>query len=272
MNCHNHIVLIHGTWANDQIWRQMADEFRCRGFTVHTPVLRHHDLPLEEGALLIGNVGLQDYVDDLCTFVQSLDSVPIIVGHSLGGLLAQLVAARCRHKALVLLAPGPIPPIFGAYPWALRIFARYFLRWGFWRKPLFPPNWKTWEKGIANRQPLIIQREHFSQLCADSGRVYFQMVFWFLDRNHAARLDPKEICAPVLVLCGEDDRTVNPRIARQTAALYRNGRYVELPSCGHLLIVGRYVEAVMCHIDRWLVDVVSHVEHQAYGSSSIDPS
>lgn len=255
MTAKNHLVLIHGTWVNDRIWKQMADEFRQRGFTVHTPVLRYHELSVIDSAKHLGNVSLLEYIDDLCAFVHALDEPPILVGHSLGGFLAQHVAARCQHRGLVLLSPAPIPPIFGVYPWALFIFARYFLRWGFWRKSMLPPSWSVWKSAIGNEQPLHIQQEQLKSTCADSGRAYFELVFWFLDKHRVARLDPKVIKAPVLVFGGEKDRTINPRISRQTAALYEQGSYVEIPSCGHMMIVGRPVDTIMQHIDTWVINL-----------------
>lgn len=92
-----HVVLIHGTWARGDSWDPARAAFEERGYTVHTPTLRHHELPLQEGAIKIAPLSMRDYTDDLVALVDSLDSPPPIVGLSLGGLLAQLVAARTRH-------------------------------------------------------------------------------------------------------------------------------------------------------------------------------
>jgi pimeloyl-ACP methyl ester carboxylesterase len=56
--------------------------FEERGFTVHTPTLRYHELPIDEGAPLIAPLSLRDYADDVVGLVDSLDSPPLIVGHS----------------------------------------------------------------------------------------------------------------------------------------------------------------------------------------------
>ena len=49
-----HVVLIHGTWLRGDSWADTRAEFEQRGYTVHTPTLRFHDLPLEEGAKKVG--------------------------------------------------------------------------------------------------------------------------------------------------------------------------------------------------------------------------
>ena len=86
-----HVVLIHGSWGRGELWASARAAFEERGYTAHTPTLRHHELPLHEGAMKIASLSLRDYTDDLVAFVTSLASPPLLVGHSMGGLLAQLV-------------------------------------------------------------------------------------------------------------------------------------------------------------------------------------
>lgn len=248
----HHVVLIHGTWANGNVWREFAEKLKQHGFTVHTPTLRHHELPLKEGAAKLGEVSLSDYVNDLGKLISQLDSPPIIIGHSLGGLLAQHVASRHLHKAMVLLAPSPTPGIFAAYPSSIRVFAKYIFRWGFWRKPMFPPDWETWTYGITNEQSLEIQREHYLQLCTDSGRVYFEMIFWFFDRYKRARLDSPPTGSRVLVLGGSQDKIVHQNVVRKTASLYPLSTHINVHGSDHLMIAGKYVDTVMEHIVDWL--------------------
>jgi esterase/lipase len=49
---HEHVVLIHGTWGRGDSLADAWRAFEERGFTVHTPTLRYHELPIEEGARL----------------------------------------------------------------------------------------------------------------------------------------------------------------------------------------------------------------------------
>lgn len=247
-----HVVLIHGSWVSATAWNDMATLFEHLGFVVHTPTLRFHELPLAEGAAKLGSVSLDDYVEDIRGLVRGLSAPPLLVGHSLGGLIAQLVAAKVPHTGLVLLAPAPAAGIFVAHSASAKMFLPYFLHWAFWRKPMLPPRWETWAQNIGNEQPLDIQRQHFSQLCAESGRAYFEMVFWFLDRRRAAVVHYEAITGPVLVFGASLDRAVHPEIGRRTAARYAHGRYVELAGSDHLMIAGRYCEVVMGHVEQWL--------------------
>jgi hypothetical protein len=60
-----HVVLIHGTWGRGDSLADARRAFEERGFTVHTPTLRYHELPIEEGARLIAPLSLRDFADDL---------------------------------------------------------------------------------------------------------------------------------------------------------------------------------------------------------------
>ena len=131
-----HVVLIHGTWLRGDSWADTRAEFEQRGCTVHTPTLRFHELPLDEGAKKVGSVSLRDYADDFVALVESLDSPPLILGHSLGGLIAQLVGARVQHAGLVAACTAPAAGIYAMYPSTARIFGLHYLQRRPWNKPL----------------------------------------------------------------------------------------------------------------------------------------
>ena len=124
-----HVVLIHGNWSRGEQLAAARAAFEERGFTAHTPTLRFHELPIHEGAKKVASLSLRDYADDLLAFVKSLESPPLLVGHSMGGLLAQLVAGRTRHTGLVAACPAPASGITGSSTPANRQMSRpYFLR------------------------------------------------------------------------------------------------------------------------------------------------
>ncbi|RXJ72105.1 alpha/beta hydrolase [Veronia nyctiphanis] len=246
-----HIVLIHGTWGHGSDWAEMVPELEKRGFTVHAPSLRFHDLPILEGAIKMGEVSLRDYVNDLKNFVESLSSPPIIVGLSMGGLLAQLVAARTEHKALALFSPAPAAGIFAMYPNMVKMFYKYFLRWGFWKKPMFP-SWPEFRQHVLNEKTNEQAEQFFTTLTVESGRAYAEMAGWMFDKHKSAYVDVEKVKTPVIVFCGHKDKTVSPNIARATAKRYTNSTLVELPESDHVMILGKELPGVMDNFDKWL--------------------
>jgi pimeloyl-ACP methyl ester carboxylesterase len=247
-----HVVLIHGTWGNGGSLSDARREFEARGFTVHTPTLRYHDLPLKAGADKIASLSARDYADDVVALVDSLDAPPLIVGHSLGGLIAQLVAARTRHAGLVAATPAPAAGVFAMYPGTLRVFGSHFLRWRPWTKPLPPVTWKVFRRYITNTTDEAIARAIFAELVCESGRVYCEMPFWFLDRAAATRVDFAAVTTPVLAIGGRRDRLVNRRVARATARRYGHGTYVEIPASDHLVLHGTALPVTMARVDEWM--------------------
>jgi len=219
------VLLIYGTWQTKLYWDEARPEFEARGYAVHTPDLRYHDLPLEQGVDKIATLSLTDYTDDLVKYAESLDSPPLIVGHSLGGLLALLVAAKTSHVGVVAACPAPAAGIFVYYLKAMKIFLSHFLQLRPWAKPLIPRFEQYFYAG-ASRQPESEARRRFAGL----------------------------VSAPVLAIGAEFDNAINPKIARDTAEKLSDGRYVEIAESDHMLFFGEALPAAMVAIDQWVAD------------------
>ncbi|HEJ1323406.1 TPA: alpha/beta hydrolase [Pseudomonas aeruginosa] len=254
MSNHN-ILLIHGTWCNGGNWGNFATELKDRGFTVYTPSLRHHGAPSEDtwmNAQKVAKVGLLDYVEDILELVDAMDSPPIIVGHSLGGLIAQLVAERRLNKGLILLGTAPTAGMFNLYTTSILVWLRYLPQW-LMRKPMYPCSWDLWKKRICNSQSEEIQKLYYGTLCAESGTAYFEMALWYLDRKRSARVNFDAITSPVLVVSGLEDKCVAPRIARVTAQRYSYlSTLEEISGSDHMMIFGGYMHETLARIDLWL--------------------
>ena len=251
-----HILLIHGTWCNGGNWGDFATELEDRRFTVHAPSLRHHGPPSESdvwaNAQQVAKVGLLDYVSDLAALTRTLDGPPIIVGHSVGALLSQLLAARVPNKGQILLAPAPAWGMFNMFPSMFWLWGRYIPQWLAGR-PMFPCSWSLWENFICNALPRDLQEEYYATLCAESGTAYRQMAMWWMDPKRTARVDYRAITSPVLIVGGSEDKCTVPTTCRQTARKYgARGTYVELEGSDHMMTVGPYLPQTLAEIDRWL--------------------
>ncbi len=245
------VVLIHGSWHTDIFWNEARTEFEVRGYTVHTPVLRHHELPLMEGAGKIASLSLLDYTRDIIDYAESLDSPPLLIGHSMGGLLAQLVAARTANAGVVAATPAPAAGTFAYYPKTVKIFAPHFFQFRPWAKPIIP-RWEQYSNACANMQPESEARKHFAVLVAESGRAYCEFAFPWLDRRKAATVDYAAITTPVLAIGATHDNIINPRIPRTTAKKFTNGTYTEIHESDHLVFIGKALPACMAAIDTWI--------------------
>lgn len=98
------VVMIHGAFCGGWVFEKFRTPFEDAGHSVHAPDLRHHTRAKTTSPEL-GRTGMKDYTADILALVKSLNAPPVLVGHSLGGLIAQMVASQTTVKALVLLAP-----------------------------------------------------------------------------------------------------------------------------------------------------------------------
>lgn len=258
------VLLIHGTWCNGGNWGDFATEMTERGFRVHAPSYRHHGSPRDVGvwanAQEIAKLGLHDYVADLEALVRDMETPPIIIGHSLGALVAQLLGARVKNRGLVLLGPAPTAGMWFFSPSMLTLWARYLPHWVA-GKPMYPVSKKAWDKYVCNTLPSEFGDPYYDSLCAESGTAYREMVLWFLDPKRRARVDFAAVDAPVLVITGSQDKCTIPRIGRITARRYRDqGTYVELDGSDHMMTVGPYLPATLAAIDGWIESVGARLE------------
>ena len=245
------IVLIHGTWCDGTVWGEFVDELEKLGLNVYTPTLRYHDLPYEEVEKKVADVSLDEFTDDIVDFIETLDEDPIVLGHSLGGLLAQKVAMRTKTKGLILMGTAPAAGIFAFYPSMVICFYKHFLRWGFWKKSM-PPYKHAFYDYCMNNQDEADKEREFSKLVPESGFTYFQMALPFLDKQKGAYIDFDKVNEPVLVITGSEDKMVHPSIARATAKRYKNATLNVIEGSDHMYEAPKFRNKTVEAIDEWL--------------------
>ena len=246
------IILIHGTWGAANSWNSLKDDLSTLNLEVITPSLRYHDLPFDEAMKKVGDVSITDYVDDIIDVVQSLDQPPILLGHSLGCLIAQLVAERITVKGMILLGPAPTADIFQLYPTMIKSFARHFMQWGFWYKPM-PPYKNTQYNLAMQQQSQALKDKVYRNSVPESGLVYTQMAFPELDPKQSTKVDFTKITGPILIITGSEDKMTVPKIAKDTARNYgQQARLIMIGDADHYYIDGKFKDQVVFHIDKWL--------------------
>jgi non-heme chloroperoxidase len=170
----------------------------------------------------------------------------------MGGLLAQMLGARRRVRALVLLNPMP-PRGFNMLRAAnLRLSRSSPLSWGFWMKPMLP----LFADAVASmlgHLPVDEQRAVYDRLVHESGRAACEGVFWFLDRHRASRVDARRIACPVLVIAGAEDPLLPPAMMRKFARRYgSHSTYREIPGSGRLTAFEPGWRQVAMGVADWL--------------------
>ncbi|MGH1564282.1 alpha/beta hydrolase [Mumia sp. DW29H23] len=104
------IVLVHGLWMTPRSWEGWVDYYGAKGFTVLTPGYPGFEIEVEalrENPDIIANLTVPETVDHLASVIEALDAPPIIMGHSFGGTLTQLLLARGLGASGVVIDSAP---------------------------------------------------------------------------------------------------------------------------------------------------------------------
>jgi len=245
------IVLIHGMWCTGANFDRLVEALKPRGHACHAPTLPAHEVGKAHPE--VGNKSLAEYLSFLEDFVrrQNFTEAPILVGHSMGGLLAQQLAARIQPFALVLLTPAWPAGIWGLR-WANFVsFFRIITRWAWWRRP----QKLSFHRAVVSAFNYVPRDRHvklYDAMVEESGRAAFEIALWMLDRARASRVDADAVRCPVYVVsCGEDRLTPAASV-RKVAARYRHASLRHYPDRGHWVLDDVDTDEMAAEIANWL--------------------
>ena len=245
-------VLIHGMWGTSDVWRNWRQFFEDRGWQTIAHSLRHHDAPADAPPASLGETSLHDYVSDLETTILSLPEKPVVIGHSMGGLLALLLCAKGLARAGVLLTPAPPSSVVALRQSNLMAFARIQTLLGWWRNP----HKATLNEALSytfNTSDLVMGTREHAGFVHESGRALFEIGLPWLDRTKAATVDPRRVTVPLLFVAAKQDRLVPPDVVRRTSKQFAHvSDFVEYDGQGHWVLGQPGWDRVADEAETWL--------------------
>lgn len=246
-----HIYFVHGMYCGPWYWENYIKYFEDLGYTTTATTLRYHDMdPADLPNPALGKVSLLDYAADLESELKQFDSPPIIIGHSMGALLAQILASRGLCERVVLLTPVSPAGINSLKPTVIRSFFNILTRWGFWRKPNRMSFWAA-SYALLNQLPPVEQKAVYRRFVYESGRAAAEIGFWFLDPRRAAKVDAAKVNCPMLVVAGEEDHVTPVELNKKVADKY-NADYKAFSNHAHFLMIEPGWEKIAAHVADWL--------------------
>src|SRR5262245_46938347 len=103
-------VFVHGLWLLPSSWDRWAELFEENGYAPVTPGWPDDPDTVEEAKEhpeVFANKTIGEVADHFANVIATLDKQPVVIGHSFGGLLAQIVAGRGLAHATVAISPAP---------------------------------------------------------------------------------------------------------------------------------------------------------------------
>ena len=239
------VVFIHGLWVLPSSWDRWADLFEDAGYAAVTPSWPDDPETVAEARAhpeVLAKKTLGQVADHTAEVIGRLDKKPAVMGHSTGGLLAQIIADRGLSAATVAIDPGPFRGVLPLPIATLRATGPVL------RNPLNRGRAVTltldqfkygWANALDDEEAEGLYETYH---VAAPGVALMQMATANLNPRTEAKLDPRNPDrGPLLIIEGEKDHTVAPAIANASFKRQRHNQAVtefeEVPNRGHSLTI-----------------------------------
>jgi non-heme chloroperoxidase len=239
------LLFIHGAYAAAWCWEEhFLPWFAQHGWAAYAVSLTGHGN--SRGRDRLSTLSLDQYVADIFEAVATLPTPPILIGHSMGGMVIQKYLERAAAPAVVLMAS--VPPQ-GLSQSALGLFFGAPQLLSELNKIMNGRNLSADSlRQILFHQPIATEKlRHYGNLSQpESHRVIWDMTLYNLPCP--ARMNKP----PMLVLGAQHDHLISPVLIQMTADTY--GTHPEIfPDMGHAMMLERSWETVAFRIEEWLV-------------------
>ena len=239
------VMFIHGLWLLPSSWANWADLFKQAGHAPLTPDWPDDPATVDEARAnpdTFAKKTLKQVADHTTEVIGALDKKPVVMGHSTGGLVAQMLAGRGLSAATVAIDPGVFRGVL-PLPWSVLKGVGPFLINPLTRSRAITLTFDQFKYGWANALDETEARALYDTFhVAGSGIALAQMGNANLNPWTEAKVDTKRPDrGPLLIIDGEKDHTVPWAIAH--AAYKRQQRnpgvtdIVKMPNRGHALTI-----------------------------------
>lgn len=234
------IVFITGAFVSHHGWSEWQKHFESKGFKTYAPSWPHKEGSAQElrdaqpNDLALARLTLGELVEHYANFVKALPEKPILIGHSLGGLVTQILLNRGLAVAASVL--HSVPPL-GVFPYEFS-----FLKAGWKSLGLFTSSDKTylmsfkdWQYAFVNGMSLADQQKAYEEnTIPESKRVARGGL------TSAAKVDFNKAHEPLLMIAGSTDHIIPAHLNRRNFKRYTDKNsvtdYKEFEGINHFVV------------------------------------
>jgi pimeloyl-ACP methyl ester carboxylesterase len=249
------IVFIHGMYMTPLCWEHWVAYFAAKGYTCLAPAWPGRDRPIAQLRAAhpdpeLGKLTLSAVLDHLAGVIQALPEKPILIGHSMGALAAQLLTQRGLAAACVAIdSAPPLGVLTVSWPFVKSNWP-HITPFVSHAKPI-QMTFERFQYTFVNSLPLEEQRAAFERyVVPESRRVPVESL------TFTARVDFKKEHAPLLLIAGGNDHLIPAALNKSNYNKYRKSSspvaYKEFPGRTHFIIGQEAWKEVADYTASWL--------------------
>ena len=269
------LMLVHGAWLSARSWENFQQYFSERGFAVSAPEWPRKSGDVEElreATDELEGLGITEIVEHYEEQIGALEEPPILVGHSFGGLVVELLLDRGHGRAGVAMSPAPPKGIL-VLPFSSLKAAAPALAHPSKRHGVVPLTLEEFTFGFVNTfapEDAAAAYERYS--VPETGQIFYEAGFANFNLHPPTEVHFKSgDRAPLLIVGAEKDHTVPASLSHKQYEKYEKSGaqtdYVEFPGRPHLMMVGQGWEEVAEGIGTWIGGVLATTPASAAAAS-----
>jgi non-heme chloroperoxidase len=239
------VVFVHGLWLLPTSWDRWAELFEKNGYTALTPGWPDDPDTVAQAKAhpeVFANKSVGDVADHFEDVIRGLKKKPAVIGHSFGGLLAQILAGRGVAKVSVAIDPAPFRGVLPLPISSLRSASPVLKNPANYHRAV-PLTYEQFRYSFANAVSEDEAKELYGAFSVPtSGEPLFEAAFANLNPWTEVKVDTKNPKrGPLLILEGEKDHVVPWAIANASYKRQRRNEGVteitKVPGRGHALTI-----------------------------------
>jgi non-heme chloroperoxidase len=239
------VVFVHGLWLLPSSWDRWADLFEHAGYAPLTPGWPDDPATVDEAKQhpeVMAGKSIGEVADHFADVIKGLSKKPVVVGHSFGGLLTEILAGRGLAAASVAVSPAPFRGVLPLPLSALRS-ASPVLRNPANRNRAVPLTYDQFRYAFANAVDEDQAKRLYEQFCVPApGEPIFQAAGANLNPWTEAKVDTKiRDRGPMLIIAGGKDHVVPVAISKSSFKHQEDNQgiteMIELADRGHAMVI-----------------------------------
>jgi len=270
------LMLIHGAWLAANSWENFARYFESRNFAVSAPEWPRKQDGVEElraDAEELKGLGITEIVDHYEEQIRALDEPPVLIGHSFGGLIVELLLDRGLGRAGVAMSPAPPKGILVLPFSSLKAASPALAHPSKWHG-IVTLTLEEFTYGFVNTfspEDAVAAYERYA--VPETGQIFYEAGLANFKLHPPTEVHfKKSDRAPLLIVGADKDHTVPASLAKKQYEKYEGSpaatQYIEFEGRPHLIMAAEGWEEIAASIDSWLDGVLDMRAVATQGASA----